>query len=417
MTVLKTNACRSCYGRMTYLFNSPAHCDTKTNHRVLACNGFNVKMFHDASGHVSNTQNGAFLQKQFQRVLNRAWNPNKTYQVQSLIVSFSKSEFNTKNLKKQSAQALKTMQGFVYKYFSDCQVVMAVQADGVGGRQNGDGKLHCHVLINTVKPDGKVVNTNRFRVSRLRNELDKYMQAHFAELTGQQWDNPANHQQTNRPTKVLWQQQLKTLIQQAKVASHNFAQFQNYMSQHGVAVQRHGKKKPHLTYVVTVSGKKGPKKRRVRDFYQRVNKKTGAVISTRGLGVDYTLRTLEKYWEQQQQNSSPAKVVRHHSKEEEKHEKYSNEEIQQLFADAAKANAQSAHQRQIQRQAFQRLLEFERADQQRRARQKARRQAESAAAGKEVGQQEGHSARRRSGEQRQSRNSASHQPKDDGPEP
>lgn len=351
MTIIQSNACRNCYGRMTYLFNSPIHCDAKVEHRVLACDGLNVELFHDGTGNVSNVQNGSFLQKQFLRVLNRAWNPNKTYQVQSLIVSFSKREFNTKDLKCQSGEALKVMQGFVGQYFSDCQVVMAVQADGIGGKSDGDGKLHCHILVNTVKPNGKVVDTNRFRVARLRKELDQYMQAHFTELTGQQWDNPAEHQQSERPTKVLWQKQLKDLINEAKQETHNFFDFQTYLNNHGVTVERRGKKKPHLTYVVTVKGKKGPKQRRVRDFYQRRDKKTGAVLSTRGLGISYTEASLENYWEQQSQRESSEVKFHHHAKEEKKNEasQYTNAEIKQLFADAARVSVQTARQQRIQR--------------------------------------------------------------------
>ena len=175
MSILTSKACRSSNGRLTYIFNDPVHCSSKTTQRVLACAGTNILMLQTPDGQVSEVQNGNYLQQQFHNVLRRARNSHKTYQAQSIIISFDKTEFDTKQLSLQATQAMQLVQGFVQKYFPDCQSVAAIQADGVGGDNRGDGKLHCHLIVNTVKPDGRVVNTTRFSVFRLRKELDSYM--------------------------------------------------------------------------------------------------------------------------------------------------------------------------------------------------------------------------------------------------
>lgn len=46
MPVIQSNAVKSSYGRLTYLFNEPAHTTKKTNKRVLSCTGFNINMIH-----------------------------------------------------------------------------------------------------------------------------------------------------------------------------------------------------------------------------------------------------------------------------------------------------------------------------------------------------------------------------------
>ena len=51
------------------------------------------------------------------------------------------------------------------KYFPYAQWVCVIQDDGEEGH-----KLHCHILINSVQPDGKCICTNKFSVSRLRHE-------------------------------------------------------------------------------------------------------------------------------------------------------------------------------------------------------------------------------------------------------
>ena len=76
----------SSYNRLKYVFNEPAHSYQKTDKRVLAATGFNIKMLHDNDGRISVTQNGAYLERQFRTVLKRAHNPKRRYQAQTIII-------------------------------------------------------------------------------------------------------------------------------------------------------------------------------------------------------------------------------------------------------------------------------------------------------------------------------------------
>lgn len=46
MPLVQSNAVQSSYGRLTYIFNEPAHSTAKTKKRVLACSGTNIRMLH-----------------------------------------------------------------------------------------------------------------------------------------------------------------------------------------------------------------------------------------------------------------------------------------------------------------------------------------------------------------------------------
>lgn len=157
-----------------------AHNDEKTDQRVLATAGFNINLLHSPDGQIAVQQNGAYLQKQFQQVLHRAHNPHRKYQAQSIIISFDETEFDTTNLHIQAQQALLLAQLYVHRHFADTQSVIAIQDDGEGG------KLHAHILINDIKPNGKTVSTNRFNVVKMRHDFDKNMQDNFERVTGRQ---------------------------------------------------------------------------------------------------------------------------------------------------------------------------------------------------------------------------------------
>lgn len=358
MSILTSKACRSSNGRLTYIFNEPVHCSSKTTQRVLACAGTNILMLQTPDGQVSEVQNGNYLQRQFHDVLLKARNPHKTYQAQSVIISFDKSEFDTKKLGLQATQALQLVQGFVQKYFSDCQSVSAIQADGVGGNGNGDGKLHCHLIINSVKPDGRVVNTNRFGVFRLRKELDSYMADNYERVVGKVWTNPITKVERDLSTiqtKQEWQQQLKNAINQVKSQVKDFDTFRQQLLQRGINVTERGKKSPHLVYAATVTGPRGTKRWRVRDFYQRIDKSTGQVLSTRGLGKDYTRVSLEHYWQAMKEQTSALEKEENNNESRE----YNNEELRELFRAASRSRIRTAEQRKAQRQAFRKLVEYE----------------------------------------------------------
>ena len=304
MVVLESRACHSSYNRICYVFDGPAHSDSKTSQRVLACSGTNINLLHDQDGQISNVQSAPYLEEQFHQSLKKAYNPHRQYQCQSIIVSFSEDEFDTNNLNKQSRQALSLVKGFVDRYFGDVQSVICVQCDGPGGSNDGDGKLHVHLIVNSVKRDGRTVATNRFSVFHLRRNLNNYMEENFQRITGRQWVNPfsdnnkSRHDVNRLITKSAWNKKLKQTIDSVKVRVRNETEFKSVLQTYGISVTERQKGKS-WTYHQTVTTPKGSKQLSVRDFYQRVDKKTGAVLSTRGLGVDYTKEALNDYWKQQ----------------------------------------------------------------------------------------------------------------------
>ena len=360
MSILQTHSCHSSYNRLKYVFNEPAHSYQKTDKRVLAATGFNIKMLHDNDGRISVTQNGAYLERQFRTVLKRAHNPKRRYQAQTIIISFDPSEFDTSDLKAQSQQALQLVQHYVRKHFADCQSAIAIQSDGEGG------KLHAHVVMNTIRPSGKTVATNRFNIQKLRKDFDEEMQTNYQKVTGRQWTNPI-HNQSNRQdihnltTKSEWQQQLKELINQIKVKVDNIADFLKQLEQHGVTVTKRQKGKS-WTYHQTVETKTGTRELKVRDFYQRVNKQTGEIKSTRGLGQSFSKVAIEDYFNRKKENEK---------------ERYSNgrredDGLEKVKTMAADAKVRIQRQRRINQIAQQRLEEATHDEKRKAVKQKTR---------------------------------------------
>ena len=360
MSILQTHSCHSSYNRLKYVFNEPAHSYRKTTKRVLAATGFNIKMLHDNDRRISVTQNGAYLERQFRTVLKRAHNPKRRYQAQTIIISFDPSEFDTSDLKAQSQQALQLVQHYVRKHFADCQSAIAIQSDGEGG------KLHAHVVMNTIRPSGKTVATNRFNIQKLRKDFDEEMQTNYQKVTGRQWTNPI-HNQSNRQdihkltTKSEWQQQLKELINQIKVKVDNIADFLKQLEQHGVTVTKRQKGKS-WTYHQTVETKTGTRELKVRDFYQRVNKQTGEIKSTRGLGQSFSKVAIEDYFNRKKENEK---------------ERYSNgrredDGLEKVKTMAADAKVRIQRQRRINQIAQQRLEKATHDEERKAAKQKAR---------------------------------------------
>lgn len=360
MSILQTHSCHSSYNRLKYVFNEPVHSYQKTDKRVLAATGFNIKMLHDNDGRISVTQNGAYLERQFRTVLKRAHNPKRRYQAQTIIISFDPSEFDTSDLKAQSQQALQLVQHYVRKHFADCQSAIAIQSDGEGG------KLHAHVVMNTIRPSGKTVATNRFNIQKLRKDFDEEMQTNYQKVTGRQWTNPI-HNQSNRQdihnltTKSEWQQQLKELINQIKVKVDNIADFLKQLEQHGVTVTKRQKGKS-WTYHQTVETKTGTRELKVRDFYQRVNKQTGEIKSTRGLGQSFSKVAIEDYFNRKKENEK---------------ERYSNgrredDGLEKVKTMAADAKVRIQRQRRINQIAQQRLEEATHDEKRKAVKQKTR---------------------------------------------
>ena len=358
MSILQTHSCHSSYNRLKYVFNEPAHSYQKTDKRVLAATGFNIKMLHDNDGRISVTQNGAYLERQFRTVLKRAHNPKRRYQAQTIIISFDPSEFDTSDLKAQSQQALQLVQHYVRKHFADCQSAIAIQSDGEGG------KLHAHVVMNTIRPSGKTVATNRFNIQKLRKDFDEEMQTNYQKVTGRQWTNPI-HNQSNRQdihnltTKSEWQQQLKELINQIKVKVDNIADFLKQLEQHGVTVTKRQKGKA-WTYHQVVTTRTGRRELKVRDFYQRVNKKTGEIKSTRGLGQSFSKSEIEHYFNKKKE------------KENQNYDRRENNGLEKVKTMAADAKVRIQRQRRINQIAQQRLEKATHDEERKAAKQKAR---------------------------------------------
>ena len=358
MSILQTHSCHSSYNRLKYVFNEPVHSYQKTDKRVLAATGFNIKMLHDNDGRISVTQNGAYLERQFRTVLKRAHNPKRRYQAQTIIISFDPSEFDTSDLKAQSQQALQLVQHYVRKHFADCQSAIAIQSDGEGG------KLHAHVVMNTIRPSGKTVATNRFNIQKLRKDFDEEMQTNYQKVTGRQWTNPI-HNQTERKdihnltTKSEWQQQLKELINQIKVKVTNITDFLHQLEQHGVTVTKRQKGKA-WTYHQVVTTRTGRRELKVRDFYQRVNKKTGEIKSTRGLGQSFSKSEIERYFNKKKE------------KENQNYDRRENNGLEKVKTMAADAKVRIQRQRRINQIAQQRLEKATHDEERKAAKQKAR---------------------------------------------
>ncbi|PEG79856.1 mobilization protein [Lactobacillus sp. UMNPBX18] len=357
MSILQTHSCHSSYNRLKYVFNEPVHSYQKTDKRVLAATGFNIKMLHDNDGRISVTQNGAYLERQFRTVLKRAHNPKRRYQAQTIIISLDPSEFDTSDLKTQSQQALQLVQHYVRKHFADCQSAIAIQSDGEGG------KLHAHVVMNTIRPSGKTVATNRFNIQKLRKDFDEEMQTNYQKVTGRQWTNPI-HNQSNRQdihnltTKSEWQQQLKELINQIKVKVTNITDFLHQLEQRGVTVTERQKGKS-WTYHQVVNTKDGVKELKVRDFYQRVDKQTGEIKSTRGLGQSFSKSEIERYFNKKE-------------KENQNYDRRENNGLKKIKTMAADAKVRIQRQRRINQIAQQRLEKATHDEERKAAKQKAR---------------------------------------------
>lgn len=351
MATLMSNACRSSYGRLTYVFNQSAHNTTKTSHRVLASSGINIKMLHNPDGTLSLVQSGAYLEKQFHNSLKRAFNPKRKIQCQSIIISFSNNEFDTTNLSEQASQALQLVQGYANEFFDDAQSVSVVQADGNGGR------LHAHLLINAVNPSGRTIATNRFSVYKMRRNLNDYLNHNFERVTGRKWENPFEKTENrkdldNLSSRSIWQEQLKKTIALVKTEVDNVKDFLNKLSQLGITVTERQQGKS-WTYHSTIKTAKGTKKVSARDFYQRIDKNTGQVLTTRGLGQAYTKQSLEAYYQRmlsKQKEILPLETPPHHTRKEVDNNVRNKEEREQLAkikTRAAEARAQITRQREI----------------------------------------------------------------------
>lgn len=292
---VKSNYITNTYGRLKYLFDEPAH--DGSEHRVLGVNGSHVYLW-GPRGQPYKSQSGYFINQQFKMIRQRAVNKHKRQQAQHLICSFSDREMPTNDPNKfdeEVGQINQLVSGFMSLYFPETQWVSAVQSDGQKGH-----KLHCHILINSVRPDGKCVRTNEFNVSKLRNEWNDYLQDHYLEVTGHVYVNPFDKDKPGKTTKPQgWQALLKETLKWARKHARSVEEYLQLLNSKNVTVTKRNKK-GDWSYHTTINGKR----KTVRDFYQRRDRKSGLIKSTRGMGQEFTPLELGKYFKQKQQSET-----------------------------------------------------------------------------------------------------------------
>lgn len=297
MVYVKSNYSTSSWGRLKYIFDDPAH--DGSEHRVLSVTGNNIKLWSSNDGVFPN-QSGYFLNKQFKSIKKKAWNKRKRHEAQHMILSFSEKEFSTDNpndLKKESDQINELVKGFMNERFPNTQWVSAIQCDGEGH------KLHAHVLINSVKPDGRCIPTKQFSVTPLRNQWNRYLNQNYLLVTGHLYLSPFDNKKPGKTIKSKgWQEELQKTLDWARQKAKSIEKYLDLLKSKDVSVINRNKR-GDWSYHVSVNGKD----KAVRDFYQRIDKKTGLVKSTRGMGQEYTPKSLKGYFKNKQESDSNEK--------------------------------------------------------------------------------------------------------------
>ena len=344
MSIVKTQACKSSYTRLSYILNGTPHNSDKVANRALVVSGQNVNLLHDKNGNISATQSGAYLERQFHQSLMKAHNPHRTYQCQSIIVSFSPDEFDTLDINKQASQANELAQLYIKRFFSDSQAISVVQCDGNGG------KMHVHILVNSVNQQGKTIQTNRFSIFHLRKQFDKFMSQSFENVTGRPWPGPSNQNQrldsNNLTTKSEWQKHVKQVIEKVKSEVTTISDFLTKLSQYGITVTNRSKETA-WTYHQQVKTATGIKEYKVRDYYERRNKKTGEIKSVRGLGKDFTKASITEYFESK--NKKEVVIYGKRKSKSTNEPKPSEQSIQEVRERARIASLQLKQQQERQR--------------------------------------------------------------------
>ena len=191
----------------------------------------------------------------------------------------------------------------------------------------------------------------------MRRNLNDYLNHNFERVTGRKWENPFEKTENrkdldNLSSRSIWQEQLKKTIALVKTEVDNVKDFLNKLSQLGITVTERQQGKS-WTYHSTIKTAKGTKKVSARDFYQRIDKNTGQVLTTRGLGQAYTKQSLEAYYQRmlsKQKEILPLETPPHHTRKEVDNNVRNKEEREQLAkikTRAAEARAQITRQREI----------------------------------------------------------------------
>ena len=295
-----------------YIANGEAHNSELTNERSLAVGAQNVDK-------IAKKYDALYTSTQFTAVQRKAKNKHKKTKAYHMIFSFSTNDFplpkNKKELKKQADQAGVLIAGFLSKDLpKDSQCFLGVQRDGKGEM------LHVHVALNSVKLDGKVLNTNQIRLldkgkeKGLRSRLDDYLDENFERVTGRKYqrvvaqqDNLVNSSEVQikmretaeNGTGYAWKEHLKSLIYNAFDASDSLDTFKQALLENGVSIKerragigkdKNGKKLYRDAYTYSFVDENN-KKHSIRDFAQT---RSGG---TRGLGKAFTPDQLEKEFE------------------------------------------------------------------------------------------------------------------------
>lgn len=151
-----------------------------------------------------------------------------------------------------------------------------------------------------MKPSGKCVRTNKFSISRLRHEWNNYLKEHYLEVTGHIYVNPFDKAKPGKVVKPKgWQESLKETLQWARNQAKSIEEYLGLLKSREVTVTKRNKW-GDWSYHTIVNGKK----KTVRDFYQRRDRKTGLVKATRGMGREFTPLELERHFSQKQQSQT-----------------------------------------------------------------------------------------------------------------
>lgn len=295
-----------------YIMNGEAHNKLLTDERCLAIGARNVDK-------IAKKYDALYTSTQFTAVQQKAKNKHKKTKAYHMIFSFSADDFplpkNQEELKKQADQAGALIAGFLSKDLpKNSQLFLGVQRDGKGKM------LHVHVALNSVKLDGKVLNTNQIRLldkgkeKGLRSRLDDYLDENFERVTGRKYqrvvaqqDNLVNssevqiksREEAKNGTGYAWKEHLKSLIYNAFDASDSLDTFKQALLENGVSIKErragigkdeNGKKLYRKAYTYAFTGEDG-KKHSIRDFAQTKNS------GLRGLGKAFTPDQLEKEFE------------------------------------------------------------------------------------------------------------------------
>lgn len=194
-------------------------------------------------------------------------------QIRRIVTSFSEKELDP-NDPNSPLIAAEIAREFAKKYYPDRQVLICVQADGVGG------KIHTHSLVSNVSmTDFKGCSDKQTRFHYVAKGVDEIAK-NYIELEmdyGDKWDEKTNKcklpnernnqyvrklQQENETAiaegkeapNYIWQDDLKKRIKDAMPKATSKDNFKDILKNNGVEIEREGDAKrygKYFTYVLT----------------------------------------------------------------------------------------------------------------------------------------------------------------------